>query len=104
MTTIFQQIKLFEEHNIIKVSGRVHRILVQGKYRMFFVLHDGYDYIQCVFTGQQIPTLESTIVVYGTVKKNQYAPGGHEIQCENWELVPEAIDNKIIQDDNIITL
>jgi asparaginyl-tRNA synthetase len=60
----------------VKVSGWVHRLRVQGKDMMFIVLRDGYGYIQCVLTGKQCQTidaitltLESTVVVYGSIKK-----------------------------------
>ena len=98
----------------VKVSGWVHRLRVQGKDMMFAVLRDGYGLIQCVLTGKQCHTfealtltLESTIIVYGTIvalPDGKSAPGGHELQCDYWELIgkapggDEAVGNKISAD------
>jgi asparaginyl-tRNA synthetase len=98
----------------LKVSGWVHRLRSQGKDMMFVVLRDGYGLIQCVLTGKQCHTydaltlsLESTISVYGTIKQlpeGKHAPGGHELQCDYWELIghapggDEAVTNKISAD------
>lgn len=104
-----------ENRNVrVKVSGWVHRLRVQGKDMMFVVLRDGYGLIQCVLTGRQCHTfdaltltLESTISVYGTIvalPDGKSAPGGHELQCDYWEIVgrapggDEAIGNKINAD------
>jgi asparaginyl-tRNA synthetase len=99
----------------IKVSGWVHRLRTQGK-MMFVVLRDGYGFLQCVFTGDLSCTfdalsltLESTICVYGVLQETpegKSAPGGHELQCDYWELISkapggdDAIGNKINQDCN----
>jgi asparaginyl-tRNA synthetase len=100
----------------VKVSGWVHRLRVQGKDMMFVILRDGYGLIQCLLTGKQCQTidaitltLESTISVYGTIKKlpnGKSAPGGHELQCDYWELIgkapggEEAIGNKVNAEAN----
>ena len=98
----------------VKVSGWVHRLRVQGKDMIFIVVRDGYGLIQCVLTGIQCHTyealtltLESTITVYGSIVKlpdGKSAPGGHELQCDYWELIgkapggDDAVGNKINQD------
>ena len=100
----------------VKVSGWIHRIRVQGKDMMFVVLRDGYGFIQCVMTGEMCHTYdaltlsrESTISVYGIIKElpeGKTAPGGHELQCDYWELIgaapggDDAFTNKISADAN----
>ena len=100
----------------VKVSGWIHRIRVQGKDMMFVVLRDGYGFIQCVMTGEMCHTYhaltlsrESTISVYGVIKvlpEGKSAPGGHELQCDYWELIgaapggDDAFTNKIAADAN----
>ncbi|KAJ3350658.1 hypothetical protein HDU91_006216 [Kappamyces sp. JEL0680] len=98
----------------VKVSGWVHRLRVQGKDMMFVVLRDGYGLIQCVLTGKQCHTydaltltLESTVSIYGKIvalPSGKSAPGGHELQCDYWEIIgkapggDEAIGNRISAD------
>ncbi|KAI9151069.1 asparagine--tRNA ligase [Blastocladiella emersonii ATCC 22665] len=84
----------------IAVSAWVHRLRVQGKDMMFAVLRDGTGYLQCVFTGRLCHTYEaltltteSTIKVYGTLKKvpeGKAAPGGHELIVDHWEVLGAA--------------
>lgn len=71
------KIKLYQaalnRGNRVKVQGWVHRLRKQ-KGLIFIVLRDGHGYLQCVLSGNQCKTIdainltiESTIVVYGTI-------------------------------------
>lgn len=58
------------------MSGWLHRMRQQGKDMMFWVLRDGTGYLQCLLHGRLCHSydaltmaLESTVTVYGTVKK-----------------------------------
>jgi asparaginyl-tRNA synthetase len=73
------KIKLYQAEinrgNRVKVNGWIHRVRKQ-KDMIFIILRDGHGYIQCILTGDQCKTidatnltLESTIVVYGTIMK-----------------------------------
>jgi asparaginyl-tRNA synthetase len=96
--------------NRYKVSGWVHRLRLQ-KGLAFIVLRDGSGYLQCILSGdlanayqtQQL-TLESTVILYGTVEKlpeGKQAAGGIELIVDYYEVVglapsgEEAFSNKI---------
>ncbi|XP_007450167.1 PREDICTED: asparagine--tRNA ligase, cytoplasmic [Lipotes vexillifer] len=99
----------------VKVFGWVHRLRRQGKNLMFLVLRDGTGYLQCVlsddlcqcYNGVVLST-ESSVAVYGMLNltpKGKQAPGGHELNCDFWELVGLApaggADNLINEESDV---
>lgn len=99
----------------VKVFGWVHRLRRQGKNLMFLVLRDGTGYLQCVlsddlcqcYNGVVLST-ESSVAVYGTLTltpKGKQAPGGHELNCDFWELIGLApaggADNLINEESDV---
>ncbi|CCH42537.1 asparaginyl-tRNA synthetase [Wickerhamomyces ciferrii] len=93
-----------------KVSGWIHRFRAQ-KGLAFIVLRDGTGYVQAVLSGDlanayqtQTLTLESTVTLFGTVKKlpeGKQAVGGIELVVDYYEVVglapsgEDAFTNKI---------
>lgn len=99
----------------VKVFGWVHRLRRQGKNLMFLVLRDGTGYLQCVlsddlcqcYNGVVLST-ESSVAVYGMLTltpKGKQAPGGHELNCDFWELIGLApaggADNLINEESDV---
>jgi asparaginyl-tRNA synthetase len=93
-----KQVAEFDNQRV-KVSGWAHTIRTQGSI-MFVDLRDGSSWpvvLQCVLTNDLAKTYdaitlkrESTLSVYGTLKKDDRAPGGYELQCDYWELISMA--------------
>eukprot|EP01080_Neovahlkampfia_damariscottae_P011508 gene11508-4672_t len=80
----------------VKVFGWVHRLRVQ-KTAIFVVLRDGTGFLQCVLSGILCETLdalnltlESSIFICGTLKKDEKQIGGVELQADYWELIGTA--------------
>ncbi|AMD22141.1 HGL199Wp [Eremothecium sinecaudum] len=94
----------------VKVSGWIHRLRL-SKSVGFVVLRDGTGYLQAVLSSNLAKayqtstlTLESTVSLYGTVKKlpeGKTAPGGVELDVDYYEIVglapsgDEAFTNKV---------
>uniref|UniRef100_A0A8C9U061 Asparagine--tRNA ligase, cytoplasmic n=1 Tax=Scleropages formosus TaxID=113540 RepID=A0A8C9U061_SCLFO len=65
----------------VKVFGWVHRLRRQVW---------GFCLFNCQCYNGLVLSTESTVALYGTVKpvpEGKQAPGGHELQCDFWELV-----------------
>ena len=81
----------------VRVSGWVHRIRVLGKLA-FVLLKDSTGIIQLVFEKKRLNNFqelkvinrEDSLFVYGTVIKNEKAPGGKEILVEDFKIVSKA--------------
>jgi asparaginyl-tRNA synthetase len=86
----------------VRLRGWIYQKRSSGKIR-FLVLRDGSGYCQCVAFVKDVPpelfelcdkvTLESSASVTGIVRKDDRAPGGHELSLtglEVFHLVPES--------------
>jgi asparaginyl-tRNA synthetase len=76
------------EGKTVKVRGWVHRKR-EGKQTIFLVVRDSSAVIQCPVKNEspawkeaQKATIESSLTLEGTVKKDSRAPGGYEIVTE----------------------
>jgi len=118
-TNKFQAIKIgqaarFRGKNVM-VQGWAHRIRQQGKKLMFIVLRDGSGFLQCVLfkslceSAQELGLqTEATIMLRGLLKElppGKSAPGGHELQVEEIELIgnapPGGIDNALNEESGV---
>ncbi|NWW44811.1 SYNC protein, partial [Pedionomus torquatus] len=99
----------------VKIFGWIHRLRRQGKNLMFVVLRDGTGFLQCVLSDELcqcynglILSTESSVAVYGTLNllpEGKQAPGGHELNCDYWELIGLApaggADNLLNEDSEV---
>ncbi len=80
-----------------RTAGWVHRIRVLGKVA-FVILKDSTGIIQLVFEKNKLPNFkelklinrEDVIQVFGLVVENEKAPGGKEIQVEEFKIIAKA--------------
>jgi len=101
----------------VKINGWVHRLRRQGKQMIFIELRDGTGFLQAVLTGELCASYEalilqpeSSVTLFGTlvpVKEGQKAEGGHELQCDYWELIhcapPGGIENELNKEADVDT-
>lgn len=88
----------------VKIFGWVYNKRSSGKIR-FLLVRDGTGIVQCVVGGADasdglfktfdMVTQESSIVITGTVRKDDRAPGGYEIQLQDAQVVQLAKDYPI---------
>lgn len=97
------------------INGWAHRIRQQGKMLMFIVLRDGTGYLQCVLSkavckaAQELALqTEASLKLSGLLKElppGKSAPGGHELQVEEIELLgnapPGGIDNALNEESGV---
>ncbi len=94
----------------VEVRGWLHNKRSSGKIK-FLIIRDGTGFVQGVlFKGnvdeqtfkRDIP-YESSIIVRGTVRKDERAPGGVEIDLKEVEVVQEAKDYPIpkVREENV---
>jgi asparaginyl-tRNA synthetase len=92
----------------VQIKGWLYNKRSKGKIH-FLLIRDGTGIVQCTVSEGSVPdaifkkcekiTQESAIIVEGTVKEDNRAPGGIEIYPSNIELVSESKDYPIqIQD------
>ena len=89
---------IHDEQEIV-LQGWVKRARGSNKIR-FLVLRDSTGFIQCVakkdIVGETIfeaitsALIETSVVVHGKVRAEERAPGGHEIDISNFEIVGEV--------------
>ena len=85
----------------VLLKGWVHQKRSSGKIR-FLVLRDGTGFLQCVAGIKDVPaeafealdrvTLESSVAVRGTVRRDDRAPGGFELGLTAFEVIHEAAE------------
>jgi asparaginyl-tRNA synthetase len=88
----------------VRVRGWISRKRSSGKIR-FVVLRDGTGLLQCVAGIKDVPAdvfeamdhvpIESSVVIRGTVRKDDRAPGGFELGVTAFEVLHEAADYPI---------
>lgn len=78
----------------VLLRGWVHRLRWQGRKLLFVVLRDGTGFVQCTLSGDLCKVmdainlhLESTIAIWGTLKADDRAIGGVELQADFWKLM-----------------
>lgn len=99
----------------VTINGWAHRIRQQGKMLMFIILRDGTGYLQCVLSkavcknAQELALqTEASLQLSGLLKElppGKSAPGGHELQVEEIELIgnapPGGIDNALNEESGV---
>ncbi|OHT08421.1 asparaginyl-tRNA synthetase family protein [Tritrichomonas foetus] len=87
---------LKEDDGRVRVFGWVHRLRKQGQL-FFFVVRDGTGFLQVVLDGKLTQTVsaltihvEASVMIVGTIKKDERAPGGFELVADYWEMVGNA--------------
>jgi asparaginyl-tRNA synthetase len=77
----------------VAVRGWVYRKR-EGKQMIFLIMRDSTGVIQCpvkkespAWSEAEKVTIESSLVLEGTVKKDPRAPGGYEIVTENVSII-----------------
>jgi asparaginyl-tRNA synthetase len=85
----------------VTLKGWLSQKRSSGKIK-FLVIRDGTGYLQCVAFRNDVPPelfescdrapLESSVEVRGTVRKDDRAPGGHELGLEDLRVLHEAAE------------
>ncbi|QFP77223.1 aspartate--tRNA(Asn) ligase [Deinococcus sp. AJ005] len=75
----------------VRLQGFVHARRDLGGVQ-FVVLRDVSGITQCVGSGLALPLPESSIEVIGKVKAHPKAPGGFEVQIEDFKVVSAAVE------------
>ena len=93
----------------ITIKGWVYNKTDKGKLR-FLLLRDGTGTVQAVvfkknvseesFEAADSATQESSIIVTGTVRKDDRAPGGYELDVQDCSIVQLAVDYPITPKDH----
>lgn len=90
------------------IRGWIYRIRKQ-KDKIFIILRDSSDIIQCVFSQGKFKKqwkdidkllMESSIEIQGTIKEDKRAITGYEVQAENIEIINYAEDFPIGKDQS----
>jgi asparaginyl-tRNA synthetase len=82
-----------QEDRSVAIRGWVYRKR-EGKQTVFLVLRDSTGVIQCTvksdspaWSEAEKVTIESSLTIEGTVKKDQRAPGGYEVSAEKLSVI-----------------
>jgi asparaginyl-tRNA synthetase len=88
----------------VELRGWLYNKRPSGKMN-FLLLRDGTGIIQCVLSRQEVPEdlfevcqklpQESSLVLRGTVRKDDRAPGGYEMDVKSGEVVQAALEYPI---------
>lgn len=85
-------------HQLAKCDGQTVRLqgFLHAKRDLggvqFVVLRDVHGIVQCVGRDLELPLPESSIEVSGVVKAHAKAPGGYEIQIEQFQVISAATE------------
>jgi asparaginyl-tRNA synthetase len=103
--TVEEAIK--QANGIVNLRGWVYRVRMSNAF-VFVVLRDGSDIVQCVINKEKVPekifadasklTVESSLELSGTIKKEPRAPTGYEVEVEDIEIVQIAEPFPITKD------
>ena len=100
------QIRSLKDHvgQTVTLAGWLYNSRVSSKV-VFLVVRDGSGLCQCVVAKGEVPddvferaahlTQESSVCVTGSVRADERAPGGHELQVSGLEVVFETKDYPI---------
>ena len=103
MTRDWVYVDELAEHvgDTVALKGWVYQKRSSGKIR-FLVLRDGSGLLQCVAGVKDVPpetfealdrvTLESSVVIRGTVRKDDRAPGGFELGLTHFTILHQAAE------------
>ncbi|QLG11171.1 aspartate--tRNA(Asn) ligase [Deinococcus sp. D7000] len=75
----------------VRLQGFVHARRDLGGVQ-FVVLRDVSGVTQCVGSGLTLPLPESSVEVVGQVKAHPKAPGGYEVQIEEFRVISAAVE------------
>ncbi len=96
----------------VEIRGWLYNKRSSGKVK-FLILRDGSGFVQSVMVKGTVPdelfqqfkdlTLESSIILVGTVREEKRAPGGVELDVKDFRIVQKAIDYPIpkVREENI---
>jgi asparaginyl-tRNA synthetase len=88
----------------VTIHGWLYNKRSSGRIR-FLLVRDGTGIVQCVLASGDVPeaafnsfdglTQESSIIVTGSVRKDDRAPGGYELQLRDLQVIQIALDYPI---------
>ncbi len=96
----------------VEIRGWLYNKRSSGKVK-FLILRDGSGFVQSVMVKGTVPdelfqqfkdlTLESSIVLVGTVREEKRAPGGVELDVKDFKIIQKAVDYPIpkVREENI---
>ena len=97
--------KTFGKKGTVKVRGWIHRIR-KMKDKVFIVLRDSSDVIQCVVKDPNMVKaadellVESSLEIEGKIYKEGRAPTGYEIEINNLNIIHNSEDFPIGKDQS----
>ena len=83
----------------VTIKGWLHNRRSSGKV-LFLIIRDGSGYMQCVMSKNDVSpdvfeeanalTQESSLIISGTLRKDERAPGGYEMIASHLEIIQKA--------------
>jgi len=93
----------------VEVRGWIHRERGSNKLK-FIVLRDSSNHVQCVFNKEMFEDkwaeidhlqVETSLIIRGTVKRDERAPTGYEVKVKQYEIVGKSENFPITKDQSI---